>query len=112
MAKLAKRTQAIRSKVDRAKHYSADEALALAKDCATAKFTESVDVAVQLGVDAKNLTRSFVAPLSFPRVRARPRALLSLLRVRKPNRPRPQALKKLAWKILPKASRPGSWISM
>ncbi|MGA0005646.1 MAG: 50S ribosomal protein L1, partial [Burkholderiaceae bacterium] len=53
MAKLAKRTQAIRSKVDRAKHYSADEALALAKDCATAKFTESVDVAVQLGVDAK-----------------------------------------------------------
>ena len=53
MPKLAKRTQAIRSKVDRAKHYSADEALALAKDCATAKFTESVDVAVQLGVDAK-----------------------------------------------------------
>ena len=53
MPKLAKRTQAIRSKVDRARHYSADEALALAKDCATAKFTESVDVAVQLGVDAK-----------------------------------------------------------
>ncbi|NDF04297.1 MAG: 50S ribosomal protein L1 [Betaproteobacteria bacterium] len=39
--------------MDRARNYSADEALALAKECATAKFTESVDVAVQLGVDAK-----------------------------------------------------------
>lgn len=53
MAKLAKRTAAARAKVDRSRFYPADEALTLAKDCATAKFTESVDVAVQLGVDAK-----------------------------------------------------------
>ena len=43
----------MRSQVDRDKAYGADEALALAKSCATAKFTESVDVAVQLGIDAK-----------------------------------------------------------
>jgi large subunit ribosomal protein L1 len=53
MAKLSKRVSAVRSQVDRTKTYTADEALALAKSCATAKFTESVDVAVQLGIDAK-----------------------------------------------------------
>ncbi|MEY4014929.1 MAG: ribosomal protein [Pseudomonadota bacterium] len=53
MANLSKRSLAVRSKVDRARTYTADEAIALAKECATAKFTESVDVAVQLGVDAK-----------------------------------------------------------
>ena len=53
MAKRSKRSQSVRSQVDRDKAYGADEALALAKSCATAKFTESVDVAVQLGIDAK-----------------------------------------------------------
>lgn len=53
MAKLSKRTTAVRAQVDRARQYTAEEALALAKTCASAKFVESVDVAVQLGVDAK-----------------------------------------------------------
>src|SRR5512136_1896403 len=53
MAKLSKRTQAIRKKVDTQKVYPAADALKLVKECATAKFDESVDVAVQLGIDAK-----------------------------------------------------------
>jgi LSU ribosomal protein L1P len=53
MAKLSKRTTALRAKVDRNKTYPVGEALALVKECATAKFDESVDVAVNLGVDAK-----------------------------------------------------------
>jgi large subunit ribosomal protein L1 len=53
MAKLSKRLQAFANKVDREKLYPIDEALALVKQCATAKFDESVDVAVQLGIDAK-----------------------------------------------------------
>lgn len=53
MSKISKRVEAVRTKVDRTRTYTADEALSLAKECATAKFTESVDVAVQLGVDAK-----------------------------------------------------------
>jgi large subunit ribosomal protein L1 len=53
MAKLSKRTTALRAKVDRNKAYSVAEALSLVKECATAKFDESVDVAVNLGVDAK-----------------------------------------------------------
>ena len=51
--RISKRLDAVRGKVDRAKNYSVDEALALVKQTATAKFDESVDVAVNLGVDAK-----------------------------------------------------------
>ena len=50
---LSKRMQVVRSKVDRAKFYPVDDALKLVKESATAKFDESVDVAVNLGVDAK-----------------------------------------------------------
>jgi large subunit ribosomal protein L1 len=53
MAKLSKRLQAFASKVDRQKLYPIDDALALVKECASAKFDESIDVAVQLGIDAK-----------------------------------------------------------
>jgi large subunit ribosomal protein L1 len=50
---LSKRMQKVRGKVDHAKAYAVDDALALVKQTATAKFDESVDVAVNLGVDAK-----------------------------------------------------------
>src|SRR6202000_1154467 len=53
MAKLSKRLQAFAAKVDRQKMYAIDEALSLVKECASAKFDESIDVAVQLGIDAK-----------------------------------------------------------
>ena len=53
MAKLTKRQKALAGKVDSTKLYPIDNALALVKECATAKFDESIDVAVQLGIDAK-----------------------------------------------------------
>ena len=53
MAKLTKRQKAIREKVDAQKLYAADEAFALVKELATVKFTESVDVAINLGVDPR-----------------------------------------------------------
>jgi large subunit ribosomal protein L1 len=53
MANISKRVTALQSKVDRNKFYPIDEALNLVKECATAKFDESIDVAVQLGIDAK-----------------------------------------------------------
>ena len=53
MAKLSKRTQALRATIDRNKLYPVTEALGLVKGNATAKFDESIDVAVNLGVDAK-----------------------------------------------------------
>jgi large subunit ribosomal protein L1 len=53
MARHSKRVRAIRAKVDRAKSYPVADALQLVKDCAKAKFDESIDVAVNLGIDAK-----------------------------------------------------------
>jgi large subunit ribosomal protein L1 len=53
MSKESKRSKAIHSKVDPQKHYAVSDALTLVKSCATAKFDESVDVAVVLGIDSK-----------------------------------------------------------
>jgi large subunit ribosomal protein L1 len=53
MAKLSKRTQAIRAKVKPNTSYAVDNALALVRETANAKFDESVDIAVVLGIDAK-----------------------------------------------------------
>ena len=53
MAKLSKRAAAIAQKIDRSKLYPVAEALALVKETAVAKFNESIDVAVQLGIDPK-----------------------------------------------------------
>ncbi len=53
MAKISKRYKALAAKVDRNKLYPVGEALALVKETAKAKFDESVDVAVNLGIDAK-----------------------------------------------------------
>jgi large subunit ribosomal protein L1 len=53
MAKLTKRARAIAEKVDRNKQYPIDEALSLLKELSTVKFTESVDISVNLGIDPK-----------------------------------------------------------
>ena len=53
MAKISKRTKQVREAVDSNKFYGLEEALGLAKKGASAKFDESIDVAVNLGVDAR-----------------------------------------------------------
>lgn len=52
MAKIAKRLKEIRAAVDKTKQYEVKEGFELLKSTAKAKFVESVDVAVQLGIDA------------------------------------------------------------
>lgn len=53
MAKLTKRQKLFREKVDSARLYPVEEALQLVKELAGAKFVESVDVAVNLGIDPR-----------------------------------------------------------
>lgn len=53
MARLSKRIRAFREKVDPEKAYPFDEAVGLLKELSTAKFNETVEIAVNLGVDAK-----------------------------------------------------------
>ncbi|TGG90158.1 50S ribosomal protein L1 [Natronospirillum operosum] len=53
MAKLSKRAKAIAEKVDPLKQYPIDEAVALLKELSTVKFEESLDLSINLGVDAR-----------------------------------------------------------
>ena len=53
MAQVSKRYKALAAKVDRNKLYPVDAALQLVKETAKAKFDESIDVAINLGIDAK-----------------------------------------------------------
>ena len=53
MAKNSKRYAAVRAKVDREKVYAITDALKVIKENATAKFNESIDVSINLGIDAK-----------------------------------------------------------
>lgn len=66
MAKLTKRMRVIRDTVDATKQYDINEAIVLLKVLATAKFVESVDVSVKLGIDARksdqNIRGSTVLP--------------------------------------------------
>lgn len=53
MAKLSKRQKAIREKIELGKQYDATEAFSLLKELSSVKFSESVEVAINLGVDPK-----------------------------------------------------------
>src|SRR5574343_1704365 len=67
MAKLSKRVQALKAQVDRNKLYGVDEALNMVKAAATAKFDESIDIAVNLGVDPRKSDQVVRGSVVLPR---------------------------------------------
>ena len=67
MANLSKRLKALRAEVDRTKTYPVANALEMVKKTATAKFDESVDVAINLGIDAKKSDQSVRGSVVLPR---------------------------------------------
>jgi large subunit ribosomal protein L1 len=62
----SKRSKDLTSKVDALKNYTIDEAVALVKQTANAKFLESVDIAVRLGVDPKKADQAIRGTVSLP----------------------------------------------
>ena len=66
MRSQSKRYQALRAKVDRAKTYAAQDALKQVKESATAKFDESIDVSINLGIDAKKSDQSVRGSIVLP----------------------------------------------
>ncbi len=66
MAKPGKREKANKAKVDAQKLYNIDDALALLKDCANAKFDESIDIAIQLGIDPRKSDQAIRGAVVMP----------------------------------------------
>jgi large subunit ribosomal protein L1 len=66
MAKLSKRMKALEPKVDRDKTYTLSECASLVKECATAKFPETVELAFFLGVDPRHADQMVRGSVSLP----------------------------------------------
>lgn len=66
MAKLSKRQRAIAEKVDAAKQYSIEDAVALLKELSSVKFEETIDVAINLGVDPRKSDQSVRGATTLP----------------------------------------------
>src|SRR5438270_403585 len=66
MAKLSKRQKALTA-VDREKFYGVDEALSLVKQNATTKFDETVEVALNLGVDPRHADQMVRGVVNLPK---------------------------------------------
>jgi large subunit ribosomal protein L1 len=66
MPRVSKRYQTIRAKVDPARTYPAHDALKIVKENATAKFNESVDVSINLGIDAKKSDQTVRGSIVLP----------------------------------------------
>ena len=98
MTKLTKKQKALQGKVDSNKLYPLAEALGIVKEAATAKFDESIDVAVQLGIDAEE-----VGPgrsrrrRACPTAPARPSAWPCSPKAPRLKKPRPPAPTSSAW---------------
>ena len=67
MAHISKRTKSLRTKVDRDKTYPVADAIKLVKEGASAKFNESIDVAINLGIDAKKSDQTVRGAIVLPK---------------------------------------------
>ena len=66
MPKHGKRYRALVEKVDRTKQYTIDEAAALVKELATAKFDETVEVHFRLGIDPRKSDQNVRGTVALP----------------------------------------------
>lgn len=66
MAKYGKRTQAVREKIDRTELYGLDDAIGMVKEAATAKFDETIEVTMNLGVDPRHADQQVRGTVSLP----------------------------------------------
>jgi len=66
MAKIAKRTKSVREGIDNTRLYDLTEAVSMVKERATAKFDETIDVAMNLGVDPRHADQMVRGVVSLP----------------------------------------------
>ena len=106
MTKLTKRAKLIKAKVDRIKPYPFDNAIALVKELATAKFNESIDVAIQLGIDAKKSDQVVRGSVVLPAGTGKTMRVAVFATGAKAEEARQRVLISSAWKIWRNPSRP------
>lgn len=66
MPKRSKRYNQVKELVDRTKHYSLDEAIKLAKETATAKFNETIELHIKTGIDPRKSDQQIRSSISLP----------------------------------------------
>ena len=66
MARLSKRVKAFKEKIDSTKAYPLEEAVGLLKELSTAKFNETVEIAVNLGIDARKSDQAVLGATTLP----------------------------------------------
>ncbi len=89
--KLAKRVRTSREGIDRTKLYGLDEAVKLVKERATAKFDETVEIAMNLGVDPRHADQQVRGVCNLPNGSGRTLRVAVFARGPRPMRPRPLA---------------------
>src|SRR4030095_2627369 len=85
MAKLTKKQKAFEGKVDPNSHYGVDAALGLVKSLATGKFDETVEIAINLGVDPRHADQMVRGVVNLPRAPAKTSAARGSPRAPHPN---------------------------
>jgi len=79
MAKLSKKRREALSKLDKNKVYSLEEATKLVKEISNAKFDESVDIAVRLGVDPRKANQMVRGVVTLPHGTGKDKKVLALV---------------------------------
>ena len=92
MPKHGKKYNAAAAKVERGTHYSPLAAMRLVKELSAAKFDETVEVSVRLGVDTRKADQNVRGSISLPNVPARAFASPSSPRAPRPRKPNPPVL--------------------
>lgn len=105
MAKLSKRVKAFRERVDANKSYPLNEAIAILKETATAKFNESVEIAVNLGIDARKSDQGVRGATTLPHGTGSEVRVAVFTQATMLRRPRKRVLTWLVWKSLPIKSK-------
>jgi large subunit ribosomal protein L1 len=96
MAKLTKKQKALQGKVDSLKLYALGDALGIVKEAATAKFDESIDVAVQLGIDPKKSDQVVRGAVVMPNGTGKTKRVAAP-RLKKPRPPAPTSSAWTTW---------------
>src|SRR6516225_5245014 len=91
MAGHGKRLRNAYDKIDRARFYALPEAVKILKESAVKKFDETVEVAMNLGIDTRHSDQQVRGVVALPHGTARASASRSSPRARRRTRPRPQA---------------------